>query len=94
MPSQLLASAVSTAAAVVHVVAMRTTPLACSGRAPVHPTRVHQRTHQRVHDVPLPIPVAGSFIDRLSWPQHEALLMLRNRSAAINITPENGTDPH
>ena len=31
----------------------------------------------------------NTFIDRLFWPQHEALLMLRNRSAAINITLEN-----
>lgn len=31
----------------------------------------------------------NTFFDRLSWPDHEALLMLRHRSAAINITLEN-----
>jgi hypothetical protein len=30
-----------------------------------------------------------TFFDRLSWPEHEALLILSNRSAAINITLEN-----
>jgi hypothetical protein len=31
----------------------------------------------------------NTFLDQLFWPEHEALLMLRNRSAAINITLEN-----
>lgn len=31
----------------------------------------------------------ASFVDRLFWPQQEALLILRNRSAAINITCED-----
>jgi hypothetical protein len=31
----------------------------------------------------------NTFLDQLLWPEHEALLMLRNRSAAINITLEN-----
>jgi hypothetical protein len=31
----------------------------------------------------------NTFLDMLSWPDHEALLTLRNRSAAINITLEN-----
>jgi hypothetical protein len=31
----------------------------------------------------------STFLDTLSWPEHEALLILRHRSAAINITQEN-----
>jgi predicted nucleotidyltransferase len=30
-----------------------------------------------------------TFIDRLFWPRQEAMLILRNRSAVINITPED-----
>jgi hypothetical protein len=31
----------------------------------------------------------NTFIDRLFWPEHEAILQLRNRSAMINITTED-----
>jgi hypothetical protein len=31
----------------------------------------------------------NTFLDRLFWPEHEALLQLRNRSAVINITSED-----
>ncbi len=31
----------------------------------------------------------NTFLDRLFWPEHEAVLQLRNRSAVINITSED-----
>lgn len=31
----------------------------------------------------------GTLVDRLFWPEQEALLALRNRSPVINITTEN-----
>lgn len=31
----------------------------------------------------------NTFLDRLFWPEHEAILQLRNRSAVINITTED-----
>lgn len=31
----------------------------------------------------------NTFLDRLLWPEHEAILHLRNRSAVINITTED-----
>ncbi len=33
----------------------------------------------------------NTFLDRLFWPEHEAILQLRNRSAVINITTEDVT---
>lgn len=32
---------------------------------------------------------SNTFLDRLFWPEHEAILQLRNRSAVINITTED-----